>query len=429
MTHSRSATQSSPSSLQGSPADTPPASLLITGLSQVATPAAGAAPLRGDALRDVQVIKDAYILCEDGRISQVGPMSDMPDPSSDSVLVDAQGACAIPGLVDCHTHPAFAGDRVDEFSLKSAGESYESLHAAGKGIQTTVKATRAATLDELKTLVDRHKGWMQRWGTTTFEGKSGYGLDLGTELNSLQAVADAGGIPTWLGAHLLSPDFLDADEYLDFAVTTVMPRVLGLAEAADIFVGTGGFEVEQSRSFLQACMDKGLAGRIHGDQFGDDGAATLAIEVGARSIDHLESLGESSIGQLADSDVVAVLLPTSALYTGLPMPPARKLIDAGGAVALASDFNPGSSFCENLPLVCSLATLLMKLTPSEALSACTVNSAYVLNRSDRKGRIAPGYDADIVLIDAPDWRHLVYHLGGDLVATVIQAGKITHARN
>jgi imidazolonepropionase len=263
---------------------------------------------------------------------------------------------------------------------------------------------------------------MLRAGTTTFEAKSGYGLDRDTELASLRAIADAGGVPTWLGAHAVPPEFADADAYLDFALTEVLPPAAELAEAADVFLERGAFDVAQSRRYLEACAAAGLALRLHGDQFTEQGAVPLAIELGARSVDHLEATGQDGARALGASKVVAVLLPASALFLARPMPPARALVDAGAAVALATDFNPGSAFCESLPLVCSLAATQLKLSPAEALAACTVNAAHVLGRADRIGRLAPGYSADIALLDVPDWRYLAYHLGGEVVARVVVAG-------
>jgi imidazolonepropionase len=263
---------------------------------------------------------------------------------------------------------------------------------------------------------------MRAHGTTTFEGKSGYGLDRETELASLQAVRDAGGVPTWLGAHAVPPEFDgDADAYLDFALAAVLPEAARVAEMADVFLERGAFDARRARRYLEACRDAGLALRLHGDQFTEQGAIPLAVELGARSVDHLEATGEDGVRALAASEVVGVLLPASALFLNRPMPPARKLVDAGAAVALATDFNPGSSFTESLPLVCSLACTQLTLAPAEALAAVTVNAAHVLGLADR-GRIAPGYRADLTLLDAPDWRYLAYHLGGDVVAGTVVGG-------
>jgi imidazolonepropionase len=401
-----------------------PLRLLIRDVAQLATPAQGDAPLRGADLGAVEVLEDAYVLCAGDTIEAVGRMRDLPALDGDVVELDARGRCAIPGLVDCHTHPAFGGDRVHEFSLRAGGASYEELHAAGGGILSTVRATRAAGEDGLRAAVERHRGWMLAQGTTTFEGKSGYGLDRDTELASLRAVRDAGGVPTWLGAHTVPPEFDgDGDAYLDFALAEVLPDAARVAEAADVFLERGAFDATQARRYLEACRDAGLALRLHGDQFTESGAIPLAIELGARSVDHLESTGDAGVRALAASDVVGVVLPASALFLGRPIPPARALVDAGAAVALATDFNPGSAFCESLPLCCSLAATQLKLSPAESLSACTVNAAHVLGHADRVGRLAPGYRADVVLLDAPDWRYLAYHLGGRLVSDVVLAGE------
>jgi imidazolonepropionase len=404
-----------------------PARLLVRDLAQLVTPSGRGSPLRGEGLGEVDVLEDAFVLCDGGKIAAVGPMRDLAPLADDVVELDGRGLSAIPGLVDCHTHACFAGDRVGEFALRASGASYEELHAAGGGILSTVRATRAAGEDGLRAAVLRHRAWMLRSGTTTFESKSGYGLDRETELASLRAIADAGGVPTWLGAHAV-PAELDADAYLDFALAEVLPQAAELAEAADVFLEQGAFDVGQARRFLEACRKAGLALRLHGDQFTEQGAVPLAVELGARSVDHVEATGDDGIRALAASDVVAVLLPASALFLDRPMPRARDLVDAGAAVALATDFNPGSAFCESLPLVCSLACTQLHLAPEEALVACTVNAAHVLDRSGTIGRLTSGYDADVVLLDASDWRYLAYHLGGDVVKSVIRKGEVVKER-
>jgi imidazolonepropionase len=397
--------------------------LLVRDLAQLASPAGRTAPLRGGALAEIDVLEDAYLLCQDGRVEAVGRMRNLASPTGDVVELDGRGLSAVPGLVDCHTHACFLGDRVDEFSLRAAGATYEELHAAGGGILSTVRATRAGSEQELTTAVERHVGWMRRSGTTTFEAKSGYGLDRDTELASLRVIRAAGGIPTWLGAHAVPPEFSDADAYLDFALAEVLPAAARLAEAADVFLERGAFDAPQARRYLDACQAAGLALRLHGDQFTESGAIALAVELGARSVDHLETTGDEGVRTLAGSHVTGVVLPACALFLGRPMPPARALVDEGAAVALASDFNPGSSFCESLPLVCSLACTQMKLRPAEALAACTVNAAHVLGLAERKGRLAPGFDADVTLVAADDWRYLAYHLGGAVVHSVIVGGR------
>jgi imidazolonepropionase len=395
--------------------------LLVRDLAQLATPA-GEAPLRGRALGEVDVVEDAYLLLAGERIEAVGRMRDLPLLDGDLREIDGRGLCALPGLVDCHTHAAFAGDRVEEFSLRAAGATYLELQQAGGGILSTVRETRAAA--ELEGPTRRHRDWMRAHGTTTFEGKSGYGLDHDTELAQLRAVQAAGGVPTWLGAHAVPPEHRDADAYLDFLLAEVLPEAAMLAEAADVFLEEGAFDAAQARRYLEACRAAGLALRLHGDQFTESGAVPLAIELGAVSVDHLEATGDAGVRALAASDVAAVVLPASALFLGRPMAPARALVDAGAILALATDFNPGSAFCESLPVVCSLAATQLRLSPAEALSACTVNAAFVLGRAHRIGRLAPGYDADVLLIGAPDWRYLAYHLAGPIVHTVIQRGAI-----
>jgi imidazolonepropionase len=405
--------------------------LLVRDLAQVATPGGIEAPLRGGALAEIEVVRDAYVLCQDGRITAYGPMRELrAGVGDDGELeeLDGSGLCVLPGLVDCHTHACFAGDRVDEFELRATGASYEELHAAGGGILATVQATRSAGEAALAKAVREHRRWMRRAGTTTFEAKSGYGLDKETELLSLRVIREAGGIATWLGAHAVPPEFDDADAYLDFALTDVLPEAAQLAVAADVFLEAGAFDVGQARRYLDACRAAGLALRLHGDQFTEQGAIELAIEHGARSVDHLEATSENGVRTLAASGVVGVLLPASALFLDRPMPPARALIDAGAAIAIATDFNPGSSFCESLGVVSSLAVTQLHLTPGEALSACTVNAAHVLGIAADVGRIGPGYKADLVLLDAPDWRYLSYHLGADLVVAVIEGGEVTWRR-
>ena len=401
--------------------------LLIRDLAQLVSPAGRGAPLRRRALGDVDVLEDAYLLVRDGVIEAVGTMRSLPTLDDDVEELDGRGLAAVPGLVDCHTHPAFAGDRAHEFALRAAGATYEELLAAGGGILSTTRATRAAGADALAGIVAGHRDAMLAHGTTTFEGKSGYGLDRDTELAQLEAVRAAGGVPTWLGAHAVPPEQPDAGAYVEWLIEVVLPDAARIAVAADVFVERGTFDVEQARRYLTACRGAGLALRLHGDQLSEIGAVPLAIELGARSVDHLETTGRAGVAALAASDVVGVLLPVAALYLDRPMPPARALVDAGAAVALATDFNPGSAFCESLPVVCTLACTKLGLSPEEALSACTVNAAHVLGLVDR-GRLAPGLRADAVLVAAADWRHLAYHLAGDVIHTVIREGQVVRAR-
>ena len=409
-----------------SAADNAARPLLVRDLAQVVSPAGRSAPLRGTDLGTVDVVADAFILCDSGKVAAVGAMRDLTPLGDDVEEIDGRGLSAVPGLVDCHTHACFAGDRVDEFSRRAAGATYEELHAAGGGILSTVRATRAAGPEELAAALERHRGWMLAVGTTTFEAKSGYGLDRETELAQLRTIAAGGGVPTFLGAHAVPPEFAERGtaEYVSFLIDEVLPEAAGVAHAADVFLERGAFELEDARRYLLACRDAGLALRLHGDQFTEAGAIPLAIELGARSVDHLEATGDRGVAALAASSVAGVLLPASALFLDRPMPPGRALVDAGAAIALATDFNPGSAFCESLPLVCSLACTKLRLSPEEALSACTANAAHVLDLAGRKGRLAPGFDADILLVAAEDWRHLAYHLGGAVVHSVVRGGRV-----
>jgi imidazolonepropionase len=400
-----------------------PRRLLVRDLAQLATPAPANGPMRGASAGDVTLFEDAYILCQAGRIVAVGSMRELGPLKGDVEELDGSGRCALPGLVDCHTHACFVGDRVEEFALRARGATYEELHAAGGGILSTVEATRAADETTLVDAVTGRRDAMRRHGTTTFEAKSGYGLDRETELASLRAIRTAGGVATWLGAHAVPPEFGDADAYLDFALAEVLPDAARLATAADVFLERNAFDATQARRYLSACRDAGLALRLHGDQFTESGAIPLAVELGARSVDHLEATGDEGIEAVARSDVAAVLLPASALFLARPMPRARDLLDRGAIVALATDFNPGSAYCESLPLVASLAATQLRMGLEEILCALTVNPAHVLGCVDQKGRIAPGYDADIVLLGEPDWRYLAYHLAGDVIDTVLVGGE------
>ena len=408
--------------------------LLIHDLEAAVSPK-GPGPRRGRDLGDLEVHAPASVAISGDRIVAVGDprevLRGLPE-GADPEPLDGRGRVALPGLVDCHAHPAFLGDRAREFELRSEGASYEELHAAGGGILSTVSATREGSEEELRSAVRTHLGWMFEHGTLTAEAKSGYGLDRETELKSLRAIRDAADSlpvdvsPTFLGAHTVPEGFSDAAEYVDFVIREVLPEAAPLARAADVFLERGSFEVPEARKYLEACADRGLALRLHADQFSERGAIPLAIELGARSVDHLENTGESGARRLARSDVAAVLLPACGLFLDLPLPPARLLVEQGAIVALATDLNPGSSFCESLPLVMNLACTRLGLSPAQALSACTVNAAYVLDL-DGIGRLAPGYRADVLVLDAPDWRYLAYHLGGDRFAAKIKAGrKIEH---
>ena len=401
--------------------------LLIRDLVQLATPAGAHAPLRRGELGDVEVIENAFLIARDGRIEAVEPcVTSRRSPATSRMSTDAGSA---PSRVSSTaTRIRRSWGPCARVRASCGGGVVRGLLAAGGGILSTMRATRAAGGAALVEAVVRHRDAMLAHGTTTFEGKSGYGLDHDTELAQLEAVRAADGVPTWLGAHAVPPEHTGADEYVDWLIEDVLPDAARIATAADVFVERETFGVDQARRYLVACRAAGLDLRIHGDQLTEIGAVPLAVELGARSIDHLEATGQAGVAQLAASDVVAVLLPVAALYLARPMPPARALADAGAAIALATDFNPGSAYCESLPVVCTLACTQLGLTPEEALVACTVNAAYVLGLDRNRGRLAAGQRADVVLLDAPDWRHLAYHLAGNVVHTVVQEGRIAFLR-
>ncbi len=407
------------------PGDEP--SYLLANLTAAVSPAGTSSPLRGADLGQVDLHEPASIAVVGGRIAQVGHPDEVVREHGDLRRIDGTGRVALPGLIDCHTHPAFGGNRANEFDLRAQGAEYERIHAEGGGIRATVAATRGLGQEELHAVVTRHFGWMRRHGTTTAEGKSGYGLDRDTELASLDAIAGQHAIeavPTYLGAHSVPPEFANGDDYLGFVIDQVLPDAAKVAEAADVFLERGAFTTEQADRYLRAAAQHGLTLRLHGDQFSESGAVPLAIGLGARSVDHLETTGPEGVVQLAESDVGAVMLPVAAMYLRRTMPPARALIDAGAIAVLATDFNPGSAFCDSLPMVMTLACTELGMTPAEALAACTVNAAWVLGRSDRLGRLAAGYDADMVLLDAPDWRYIAYHLAGADIAAVVKRGRM-----
>ena len=383
-----------------------PADLVLDRLATVATP---------DVLH-----RDAAIAARGGRIVAVGPREEVlrvVEPVEDATVVDASGMSAIPGLVDCHTHAVWAGSRVDEFDRRAQGQSYEQIAAAGGGIKATVAGVRGSSDEELTVLATTRLARMRTLGTTTAEVKSGYGLDAAHEAAMLRAAHAAGraaGVRvtgTCLALHALPPEAASADAFVRTAIDEILPACAPLATAADCFLERGAFSADECRPYLVAASERGLALRIHGDQFSECGAIPLAAELGAASVDHLEQTGPEGVQLLASSGVAAVCLPLCALYLDLPMPPARALADAGARVVLATDFNPGSAPSESLLAAMNLACTQLRLSCAEALAAATTAPAAVLGLEQEVGRLAPGYAADIVLIDDPDWRMACYHLG------------------
>ena len=376
----------------------PVASSIIHGIGTLVTPSLRPAPLRGGDLGDVVELHGAAIAVDaNGVIIASGVEAEVRaavETVSDTRFHDARGMLAVPGLVDCHTHPVFSGDRAAEFELRNLGAGYEEIHAAGGGIRASVDRTRAALEEErIASQVQQHLDWMLAAGTTTAEGKSGYALTEELELRSLQVLGDVASTHplrvtrTLLAAHTLPAEYDGAgDAYIDeVAVPAVRrARTEAGASAADVFLERGSFNRAQAERYLRAAIDAGLDARLHGDQFSDQGGIELAATIGARSIDHLEALepGADRLSMLAGSQVAGVLLPTSSLFLGRPYAPGRELVDAGGIVALASDFNPGSSYGESLVFAMSLACLGCRLTAAEALSAATITET-VMVKKDR----------------------------------------------
>lgn len=408
-------------------------SLLIRNLSQIATPR-GTTAVRGAALRELAVHEDAVIVVDDGRFAYVGPERDCPLQIDEDF--DAKGATAVPGFVDTHTHIPFAGFRESEFNRRLRGESYEEIAASGGGIASTVRATRAASEDELARNVLARTGTMARYGTTTAEAKSGYGLNLDDELKQLRAIRTASAtapvrlVPTCLAAHEFPPESRGNDaareEWVQTIVRDVLPAVANekLAVFCDAFVERGVFTREQGELVLRAGLEHGLVPRLHADELSDTHGAALAAEVGAASADHLMYISDAGIAALAASDTAANLLPATSFFLMSPQyAPARKLIEKGAIVSLSTDCNPGSSMTESMQTVMQLATLQMKMTVEESLTAATLNGAYSLRLAHETGSIEVGKRADFVLLDAPSYLHLVYHFGVNLVSAVYRDGQ------
>ena len=395
--------------------------LLIRNLAQIATPT-GRTGVRGAAMRNLTVHENAVIVVRDGRIAYVGP-----ERRSNIAITedyDAGGATAIPGFVDSHTHLPWAGFRETEFNRRLQGETYEQIAASGGGIASTVKATRAATEEKLVKNVLARAQIMSLHGTTTAEAKSGYGLNVADELKQLRAIRTANEtspvrlVPTCLAAHERREE-----SYVDEIVNEILPAVGKLANFCDAFVERNAFTRDEGERILRAGIAHRLKPRLHADEFSDSDGAALAVELRAASADHLMHISERGIAALAKSDTVANLLPATTFFLmSQRYAPARALIDAGAIVALSTDCNPGSSMTESMSMVMQLATLQMKMSVEESLTAATLNGAHSLRMADEIGSIEMGKRADIAFLDAPNYLHLVYHFGVNLVRAVMRDG-------
>jgi imidazolonepropionase len=406
-------------------------SLAILHASQVVTLAGPKRPRMGSELSELGIIRDGGILIHYGRIDVIGSSAQIEKKAGDAEVIDARGKVVLPGFVDAHTHLVFAGNRLDDFERRARGDTYEQIAKAGGGIWSTVEKTRAASEGDLLDQAKKHADWFLRFGTTTVESKSGYGLTVEDELKSLRVMKRLNQetqleiVPTFLGAHAV-PRKMQADEYVDLVVNEMLPQVTSesLAEFCDVFCERGYFDIEQSRRILSAAKKLGLKLRIHADQLNNSGAAKLAAELKTTTADHLEKTDEQGITALKSADVQPVLLPGSVYALGSTCyPRAREMIEAGLAVVTATDFNPGSSPTPSMPMILSLACTQMKMSPAEAISASTINAAYSLGRGERIGSLEPGKLANFAIFDCRDYRELAYWFGVPLTHGVYVEGK------
>jgi imidazolonepropionase len=409
-------------------------SLAIVNIGQLVTLAGPARPRVGNELRELGIIENAALLIEDGRITAAGTYSVLKEKIPlHAMVVDAGGCCVTPGFVDAHTHLCFAGNRAAEFEQRIGGATYQQIAAAGGGILRTVALTRAATEDELLASARMHRDWMLRGGTTTLEAKSGYGLNRATEvkmLHVLRRLNDEGPariIPTLLASHTVPPEFAERrDQYVRFVAEELIPEVAaaGLARFCDAFCDDHAFTVDECRTVLGAARAHGLGLRIHAEQFRPGTGAAVAAELGAATADHLETVTTETLAQLRAANVQPVLLPGSVFcLRRTEYPPARSMVEAGLAIVLATDFNPGSSPTPSMAFMMSLACLQMGLLPAEALTAATINAAHSLGLGAETGSLEPGKQADLLIHEFRDYRELAYFVAAPLRPRVFIGGK------
>jgi imidazolonepropionase len=412
--------------------------LIVDNVSQLCSiPAHNGGPQRGLALGDLGIIENAAIAVHEGRIVAAGLRDSVLDSYKATYLLNAEGRIVTPGFVDPHTHLIWAGDRAEEFEKRLAGATYQEIMAAGGGINRTVRDTRAADLLDLVEQASLRLDRMLRYGTTTVECKTGYGLDLETEINMLNAIAlldtehSIDLVPTFMGAHAIPPEYAsNPDEFVALVVKEMIPVIAAWKADhwpgslyCDVFCDEGAFTLEQTRLILEAAQQAGMPLRVHADEFAPLGATALAVEMGATSVDHLLVTTPDDVALLGQSATIATLLPATPFGLGIRnTAPALALLGAGAAIALATDCNPGTAWCENMQLVLALATRALRLTVAQALAAATINAAYAVDRGREVGSIEVGKRADLVIWDVPDYRHLGYRFGSNLVYSVIKNG-------
>lgn len=399
--------------------------LLIQNISQIATPKPGV--VRGSELRSLNMLENAAIYISDGVIKAMGALSEVVEQVEDHpVILDAEGKAAVPGFVDSHSHLVFGGNRADEFAMRSSGLSYEEIAEQGGGIISTVEATQKASLGELKDLARIRLQKALKQGITTMEIKSGYGLNRETEHKMLEVINELKEehpieiTATFLGAHAV-PQKSTKEKYLE-EVLAMMPEIAEMAEYCDVFCEEGYFTAEESRRILEKGLEHGLKPKIHTNQFNDIGGVEMALDVGAVSVDHLEVLSDEDIHRIARSETAATVLPGVSWFLNIPYSPARKLLDQGALVALATDFNPGSSMTLSMQLLMNMACTKMGMSVEEALCCATQNGAKALQKN-QLGCIAPGFQADILLLDTHNYQDLAYFFGENHVHTVIKKGE------
>ena len=408
--------------------------LAIVNIGQLATLAGPARPRVGPELRDLALIPNAALLITGGRITTVGPWAQIkPLIPPNATIIDAAGALVTPGFVDAHTHLVFAGNRAAEYEQRIDGATYQEIAASGGGIQSTVTQTRAASEDALFAQARRHRDWLLRGGTTTIEVKSGYGLDHPTELRILRVIARLAAegpariIPTLLAAHTIPREFAaNRAEYVRWVAQDLIPEVasLGLARYSDAFCDDHAFTLPETRQVLTSARAHGLGLRIHAEQFRPGTGADLAAELGAATADHLETVTDATLHALNAAGVQPVLLPASVFcLSRTQYPPARRMVDLGLPLVLASDFNPGSAPAPSMAFTLSLASLQMGLLPSESLSATTINAAYSLNLGHEIGSLEPGKSADLLIHECRDYRELAYYAAAPFRPRVFIAGQ------
>lgn len=413
--------------------------LLIKNLSQIATPL-GKKLIKGKDMNNIELIEDGAIYIEEGIIQLVGKTEDIIKKVdiTKCKVIDGEGKTAVPGFVDSHTHFIFGGYRADEFIKRLKGVPYMEIMKAGGGIQNSVNQTREASFQDLYDAGEKRLYDMLKQGVTTVEGKSGYGLDKECELKQLRVMKELDSkhpmdiVTTFLGAHAVPKEYKNrADEYIDYIISDVLPTVVeeDLSEFCDIFCEEGVFTIEQSKKLLTEAKKMGLKAKVHADEIVTLGGGELAAELDAVSADHLLMVSDKGVEDLASSNVVATLLPGTAFCLNKALAPARKMIDAGCGLALASDLNPGSCFSSSIPLMFALATIYMKMTVEEALTALTLNGAAAINRADTIGSIEIGKKADINLLKYHDYQFLVYSTASQIIDTVIKDGRVVYGEN